>query len=172
MQFSTRRVRLVTPLLALALGAAACGGGGSDTPAASGSSSAALPAAGASGGTFSIQINEPENPLIPGNTSETEGGQVVDALWTGLVTYNVDNSALEYNGVAESITATDPSNWTVKLKPGWTFHDGTPVDAESFVDAWNYTALSTNAQGNSYFFDDIEGYDDLQGETDDDGKVV
>ena len=87
-------------------------------------------------------------------------------------TYNVDTSALEYNGVAESITATDPSNWTVKLKPGWTFHDGTPVDAESFVDAWNYTALSTNAQGNSYFFDDIEGYDDLQGETDDDGKVV
>ena len=169
MQFSSRRARLSTPLLALALGAAACGGG-SDTPAATSSSTA--PAAGAPGGTFSIQINEPENPLVPGNTSETEGGQVVEALWTGLTTYNVDTAALEYNGVAESITATDPSNWTVKLKPGWTFHDGSPVDAQSFVDAWNYTALSTNAQGNSYFFDDVEGYDDLQGETDDDGKVV
>jgi len=173
-QFSSRRVRLVTPLLALALGAAACGGSDDGTPAADSSSpgTSSGPAAAASGGTFSLEIADPENPLIPGNTAETEGGQVVDALWTGLTTYNVDTSALEYNGVAESITSTDPSNWTVKLKPGWTFHDGTPVDAQSFVDAWNYTALSTNAQGNSYFFDDIKGYADLQGETDDAGKVV
>jgi len=171
-QFSSRRVRLVTPLLALALGAAACGGGSetpsADSPSSGGSGAAAAPA----GGTFSLQIGEPENPLIPGNTSETEGGQVVDALWTGLTTYNTESGALEYNGVAESITSTDPSTWTVKLKPGWTFHDGSAVDAESFVDAWNYTALSTNAQGNSYFFDDIVGYDDLQGETNEDGDVV
>jgi len=158
-QFSTRRARLVTPLLALALGAAACGGGGSsDTPAASGSSSAGAPAEGAPGGIFSVYIGEPENGLVPGNTSESEGAQVVDALWTGLVTYDVETSELQYNGVAESITGADPSNWTVKLKPGWTFHDGTPVNAQSFVDAWNYTADAENTQGNSYFFEDVEGY--------------
>jgi ABC-type transport system substrate-binding protein len=111
-----------------------------------------------------MYIGEPENPLIPGNTSETEGGQVVDALFTGLVTYNVDTTELEYNGVAESIESEDNTTWTVKLKEGWTFHDGTPVTSDSFIKAWNYTANSTNAQGNSYFFANVAGYDDVQAE--------
>ena len=41
---------------------------------------AAASEAEATGGTFSLYIGEPENPLIPSNTSETEGGQVVDAI--------------------------------------------------------------------------------------------
>ncbi len=49
--------------------------------------------------------------------------------------------------MAESIESDDATTWTVTLKDGWTFHDGTPVTAQSFVDAWNYTALSTNARG-------------------------
>jgi oligopeptide transport system substrate-binding protein len=142
----------------------ACGGsdeenGGGDTGAE------------ATGGNFSIYIGEPENPLIPGNTTESEGSQVVDALWTGLVQYGDDGST-EYTGVADSIESDDNTTWTVKLKDGWTFHDGTPVTANSFVDAWNYTALSTNAQGASYFFANVEGYDQLQGETDDAGNVT
>ncbi len=79
---------------------------------------------------------------------------------------------MQYTGVADSIESDDSTTWTVKLKDGWTFHDGTPVTAASFVDAWNYTALSTNAQGGSYFFANVEGYDDLQAETDDAGNVV
>ena len=124
------------------------------------------------GGSYSIYIGDPENPLIPGNTSESEGGQVVESMWTGLVQYNVETSELEFTGVAESIESEDNISWTVTLKDGWTFHDGTPVTAESFVNAWNYTALSTNAQGNSYFFSDIVGYGDLQGETNEAGEVV
>ncbi|MCW2699149.1 MAG: oppA [Blastococcus sp.] len=128
-------------------------------------------AASASGGTYSIYIGEPENPLVPGNTSESEGAQVIEALWTGLVEYGDDGST-EYTGVADSIESDDNTTWTVKLKDGWTFHDGTPVTATSFVDAWNYTALSTNAQGGSYFFANVEGYDQLQGEVDDAGNVT
>jgi ABC-type transport system substrate-binding protein len=64
------------------------------------------------------------------------------------------------------------TEFTVTLKDGWTFHDGTPVDAQSFVDAWNYTAYSPNAQGASYFFANVEGYDDLQAPTDADGNVT
>ncbi len=52
--------------------------------------------------------------------------------------------------------------WTIELNEGWTFHDGTPVTAKSYVDAWNYTALSTNAYGASYFFENVKGYDELQ----------
>ena len=64
---------------------------------------------------------------------------------------------MQYTGVAESIESEDATTWTVTLKDGWTFHDGTPVTAESFVNAWNYTALSTNAQGGSYFFANDRG---------------
>jgi ABC-type transport system substrate-binding protein len=109
-----------------------------------------------------MYIGEPENPLVPSNTSETEGGQVVDAIWTGLVGYDAETSELNYDGVAESVESEDSTTWTITLKEGWTFHDGTPVTSDSFIKAWNYAANSTNAQGNSYFFANVEGYDQLQ----------
>jgi oligopeptide transport system substrate-binding protein len=166
-QFSSSRRRASAALLALALGATACGGGDSDDQAGN-----ADPDAEVTGGTFSISINNPENPLVPANTTESEGNQVLSGLFTGLVTYNNDTTELEFNGVADSIESEDNTTWTVELKDGWTFHDGTPVTADSFVDAWNYGALSTNAQGGSYFFEKIEGYDDLQAETDDDDNII
>ena len=162
MKLSKRSSSLVATAIAAAMLMTACGGSDDD----SGDGGAA-----SEGGTFSIYIGEPENPLVPGNTSESEGSQVIEALFTGLVQY-ADDSSVEYTGVAESIESDDATTWTVTLKDGWTFHDGTPVTASSFVDAWNYTALSTNAQGGSYFFANVEGYDALQAETDDAGNVV
>ena len=82
--------------------------------------------------------------------------------WTGLVEYDRESNEAVYTGVAESIESEDQTTWTVTLKDGWTFHDGTPVNAESFVNAWNYIAYSPNAQGASYFMANIEGYGDLQ----------
>jgi oligopeptide transport system substrate-binding protein len=122
-------------------------------------------------GTFSMFIGEPENPLVPGNTTEDQGNQVVSSLWTGLVQYD-EKGGVAYTGVADSITSTDSTTWTVTLKSGWTFHDGTPVTADSFVAAWNYTAYSPNAQAASYFFANVAGYGDLQAETDDEDNVV
>ncbi|MCW2613287.1 MAG: 4-phytase, partial [Frankiales bacterium] len=159
MQVHRSKIRLSAALLALALGAAACGG---DTDS---EGDAPAQAEGQSGGTFSTYLGDPENPLVPSNTSETEGGQIVDALFTGLVTYDVDSSELQYDGVAESIESEDSTTWTIKLKD-WTFHDGTPVTADSFIKAWNFAANSANAQGNSYFFANVVGYDELQGKDD------
>jgi ABC-type oligopeptide transport system substrate-binding subunit len=149
---------------ALALALSACGGDDDDEGDGNGDGEAAT------GGTFSAYIGEPENPLIPGNTSETEGGQVVDSLWTGLIQYNNETNEAEFTGVAESIESDDQTTWTVTLREGWTFHDGTDVTAQSYVDTWNWVANSTNAQGNSYFFANIEGYDDLQAPLDAEGN--
>ena len=111
-----------------------------------------------------MYTGDPENPLIPSNTTESEGSQIIDSIWTGLTQYNIETAETEYTGVAESIESTDSTTWTITLKDGWTFHDGTPVTAESFVKAWNWAANSANAQGGSYFFANIEGYDALQGQ--------
>ncbi|SNR63139.1 peptide ABC transporter substrate-binding protein [Blastococcus mobilis] len=162
MKLSKRSSSLVATAIAAALLMTACGGSDEGTEEGG---------AAESGGTFSIYIGEPENPLVPGNTTESEGAQVLESLWTGLVQYAADG-AVEYTGVAESIESDDNTTWTITLNDGWTFHDGTPVTSESFVDAWNYTALSTNAQGGSYFFSNIQGYDDLQAPTDDAGNVT
>ncbi|MGI4893917.1 MAG: peptide ABC transporter substrate-binding protein, partial [Janthinobacterium lividum] len=103
---------------------------------------------------------EPQNPLIPTNTNEVGGGRLLDSLWAGLVYYKADGSP--ENDIADSLESTDGQNYTIKIKAGQKFTDGTPVTAKSFVDAWNYGALVTNAQLNSYFFEPIQGYPEVQ----------
>lgn len=139
----------VASVAALAL--AACSSSGSDDPTASGA-----PSAPAGGAIVTANGSEPENPLIPGMTNEVGGGRIIDAIWAGLVYYDADGAV--HNDVAESITVDDPQHLTVKLQDGWTFTDGTPVTAHSFVDAWNWNANSANAYYNQYFFEDIEGF--------------
>ncbi len=103
------------------------------------------------------QRGEPQNPLIPTNTNETNGGRIVDRLFAGLMSYDANGTpALE---VAQSIDTTDNVNYRIALKPGWTFTDGSPVTARSFVGAWNYGALTTNGQLQQSFFSPIDGYD-------------
>ena len=142
-------------LSALALFATACGGGGSEPqPGAS------QPAGQAAGGEITVAGCTPENPLIPGNTSEACGGDMVDAMTSKLVRYNTDTAAPE-NDIAESIETSDNKLFTVKLKP-YKFHDGTDVKAKNFVDAWNYTAYGPNGQAGSYFYAPVAGYADVQ----------
>jgi oligopeptide transport system substrate-binding protein len=139
--------------MSVALVTTACGGGGSDTPGTGGAQSDV---------TISVNSTEPENPLVPGNTNETGGGKVIDALFSPLVEYNPRTAEPE-NLVAESIETTDSRVYTIRLKQ-WTFHDGTPVTAQSFIRAWNYTAYSPNGQQNASFFSQIQGYDQVHTE--------
>ncbi len=110
-------------------------------------------------GSF-VTVNgaEPQNPLVPTNTNENQGGRVVDRLFSGLKYYDADGKA--YNEVAQSIDTTDRQHYKVTLKD-WKFTDGTPVTAKSFVDAWNYGALGSNAQLMNWVFTNIQGYDDV-----------
>ena len=103
---------------------------------------------------------EPARPLVPGDTAETGGGKIVDALFTGLMDYDpvTGEPGLAH---AESFELTAPDEYTVKLKKGWKFHDGTEVTADSYIKAWNYTAYSPNALQHASFFAQIEGYADV-----------
>jgi ABC-type transport system substrate-binding protein len=151
-KLSKRNSSLVATAIAAALLMTACGGsdeGGEEGGTTDG------------GGTFTAYIGEPKSPLVPGNTTESEGAKVISALWTGLVGY-AEDGAVEYTAVAESIESEDNQNWTITLKDGWTFHDGTPVDAESFVDAWNYTANPQNAQDGGSYLSRIAGFQEVQ----------
>lgn len=105
---------------------------------------------------------EPQNPLVTTNTNEVGGGNIIDLLYAGLVSYDPEGKAT--NEVAESIESEDNKNWTIKLKD-WKFSDGTPVTADSFVNAWTYAANAENAQLQAYFMYPFEG-------TTEDGTLV
>jgi len=135
----------------LALVLSACGGSSTTaTPKAAG---------GGGGGIILAAGTEPQNPLLPANTNEVGGGLIMNLLFQGLVSY--DGAGKSINQVADSIATTDSQTYTIKLKPGWTFTNGEAVNAKSFVDAWNFGALVTNAQLNAYFFEPIDGYTEV-----------
>lgn len=115
---------------------------------------------GAGAGVLSSSWGDPQNPLEPANTNEVQGGKVLDMVFRGLKRYNPRTGKAE-NMLAERIETTDSQNYTVTVRPGWTFSDGEPVTARSFVDAWNYGASLRNNQKNAYFFGYIDGYDQV-----------
>src|SRR5687767_12801546 len=148
------RGMVAVAITSLALVATACGGGGTEPEPG------AEDPAGQAGGEVVVAGCTPENPLIPGGTSETCGGDVIDAMTSKLVQYNTENAAPE-NDIAESIETTDNKLFTVKLKP-YKFHDGTEVTAKSFVDAWNYTAYGPNGQAGAGSYGAFAGFEDTQ----------
>lgn len=128
------------------------------------SSGGKTPAGGpaADGGDLIVfALHEPQKHLIPADSLEYQSSQVLSSLWTPLVTFDPETNALEFDGVAESIESQDSTNYTVTLKDGWTFHDGTPITSDSFIDAWNYAANPKNAMSGAYFFENILGYADV-----------
>ena len=156
---TSKRLALTGAIAASALLLAACGG-----------SDGAL---GAGGGAVTINGAQPQNPLVPVLTNETGGGNIIDNITTRLVSYNPKTAAPEL-AMAESIEPSEGNTlWTIKIKSGWTFHDGTPVTAKSFVDAWNDGANCNTGALNQYFFGpdgvNIKGYEKVAGTYEADG---
>src|SRR4051812_37152787 len=78
-----------------------------------------------------IGIGEPQH-LIPTNSTESNGSQVLSSLFYPLVNFDADKKPVPV--AAESITP-DKTNrvWTVKLKPGLTFSNGEPVTSDNYI---------------------------------------
>lgn len=159
-----RLVGLGAFALATSLVLTACGGGGGEEPPAEGE--------GPSTGIVTISNGEPQNPLVGSMTNETEGGLVVQHLYSGLVYY--DAEGVVHNEIGESIESDDNQNWTITIQDGWEWSDGTAVTANDFVDAWNWAAYGPNGAKGAGFFSSIEGFAETQGvpEFDDEGNVT
>lgn len=147
MQLRRRAAWAVPASLIIATTAlAGCGGGDNEGGGGTANTSS----------TVSVGIGEPQY-LTPANTNETNGSQVLAALFTPLVDYDDQNKP--YEVAAESITPSEANKvWTIKLKDGYTFHNGEKVTSDSYIDAWNYAAYGPNGQNNNFFFEKIDGY--------------
>ncbi len=114
------------------------------------------------GGDTVSALGEPQR-LIPPAAKESEGIEVLEALFSNLVEYDHRSRRLG-NVVADSIvTVDDGLTWTIAVADGWTFHDGERVSAHSFVDAWNWTANGENAAANNVYFNVIDGWEAING---------
>ncbi|MGM9472189.1 peptide ABC transporter substrate-binding protein [Pseudarthrobacter sp. YS3] len=146
----TRTSKALGMVAIAALALTGCGAGG-------GSNDGASQSAGDPNKVITAYNSEPQNPLLPANTNETNGGRVVELLFEGLRAYDPDGKPV--NALAESIESPDAQNWTIKVKQGQKFTNGEAITAKTFVDSWNFAANSKNLQNNGFFFESIDGYE-------------
>ncbi|NGM13912.1 ABC transporter substrate-binding protein [Verrucosispora sp. WMMA2044] len=142
-------LKVAVAATATAMLATACSGGGDDNNEP----------AGESGGTLRVYNAEPAF-LTPSGGDDEPSLYVIRQLYRGLVKYNAETSAVEMD-LAESVDSTDQKLWTIKLKSGYTFDNGEPVNADAFLRSWNYAAYGPNAQNNGYFMKRIAGKADV-----------
>ncbi|MGH3353929.1 MAG: ABC transporter substrate-binding protein [Nocardioides sp.] len=95
------------------------------------------------GGTLRVAEYSEARTLDPTKTypTGTTGGNVMAAVYDTLVRY--DPVEDEFEGqLAESLESDDLSTWTLKLREGVKFHDGTALDAEAVIGSIEYYAAS------------------------------
>ena len=127
----THRSRTAALALAIVLVAAACGGGGSDKSSSSsgstGDSSAGKPVYGGKV-TYGLEAENSNGWCLPEGQLAISGIMVARTIYD---TLTVPNDKGEYKPFLASSVDHDPTytQWTIKLRPGIKFHDGTALDS-------------------------------------------
>ncbi|MFJ2553527.1 ABC transporter substrate-binding protein [Microbacterium sp. NPDC087591] len=109
---------------------------------------------------ISVGVTDP-SLIIPGR--QTVAYDINMAVWAPLTFVDSDGEITYV--AAESIDTDDSQTYTITLRDGWTFQDGTPVTAQDYVDSWNAVAYGPNAFENSGQLAKIAGYADVTSDT-------
>lgn len=98
---------------------------------------------------------EPLTNLVPQNANDTAALKVVENVFDGLI--NFDEAGISHPAAAASIDASDNNTtFTIHLKPGQKFSDGSPVKAENFTRAWSYA--NEHDLTNAHYYEHFAGY--------------
>ncbi len=161
-----RRTLAAAGLAGLLLGTAACGNGGG----ADGGSTRAGPVEDISeqgepvtGGTIDVGLEAETNSWLPGEgTFANPGTTVAYALYDPLIKRTAEGELKPY--LAESMQPDeDLTTWTLKLRPGVQFHDGTPLDAQALKTIFDeyLTAPTSNVASSLSEVTSLDVVDDL-----------
>ncbi len=131
MKFTTRGRVLIAAVAALAVVAAACGGsdeGGSGGGSNNNPEDARTPVSGGSV-VYALENESFGGYCLPEAQLAISGIQVAKTIYDTLFAPNADGEYVPF--LAESAEPNEDSTvWTIKLREGVTFHDGTPLTAE------------------------------------------
>ena len=118
------------------------------------------------GGSIVVGLEAETDNWLPGagQMGATSGVIVSRSFYDPLTMLNGDDLVVPF--LAESVEPNDDlDTWTVTLRPGVQFHDGTPLDAETVV--WNFDTLH-NIEGSNtsgaianHRIEEVEAIDDL-----------
>ena len=126
-----QRHRLVALVGAFLLIVGACGGGSSQNGSGSGTATADS-GEPTSGGkvVYGLESDTGGGFCLPSGQLAISGVMVADSIYDPLTWPNDKGEYVPY--LAESVTANaDFTEWTIKLRPGIAFTDGSPLDAET-----------------------------------------
>src|SRR3954454_9702815 len=149
------RVRKLTQVLVLgaivalaALGLAACGGGGDG-------------GGGSEGGTVTVLMGTAPDYLDPQEEYTTQGAEADWISYTPLDTYKHENAPGGNEvipGLATALPTISPDGktYTMTLRKGLVFSDGTPIKASDFA-CTAERMIKVNWGGKSFFTDNVSG---------------
>jgi ABC-type transport system substrate-binding protein len=118
----SRRVRQIAIGLGLALAVSTVGVSGS---------SAAKVQAPTRGGKVTMLIGDPMAQYCPSDNGGNGSLHTFRMVYEPLLEQTAGGKLVPY--LAESVTSPDNITWTIKLRTGIKFHDGTPFDADAVV---------------------------------------
>ncbi|MFF2846338.1 ABC transporter substrate-binding protein [Streptomyces sp. NPDC058001] len=130
-----RRFPIIAVTCATALVLGACGGTGTDASTDS-RHSAGPPVAG--GTARVLQITEPRNldPAVMGNAWAVNAF-LGNALYGTLMVNDPDTGAVHFRMAKSFVTRDGGATFELKLRPGLTFSDGSPLNAEAVKVNWD-----------------------------------
>jgi peptide/nickel transport system substrate-binding protein len=118
---------VVASALAAATSVAVAAPAGADRTGSAASRAAAAPQRGGTA-NFGLEAETTGGFCLPDSTLAASGVQVVNAIYDTLVTINAKGEYVPY--LAKSVEPnTDYTQWTITLRPGVQFQDGTPLDS-------------------------------------------
>ncbi len=143
-------LRLIALLAVIGLVAAACGDDGTATDdERPGGGPVVDEGDPVYGGSVTVGLEAESNSFLPGESAlGIAGTTIAHHIYDPLIILNEDGENIPY--LAESLEANDDvTEWTVRLRPGVQFHDGTPLNAQALKDAFDEYLFveGSNTQG-------------------------
>jgi peptide/nickel transport system substrate-binding protein len=145
-----RKVLLLGSAVGIAaIGLAACGGGGGGG------------GGGTEGGTATVLIGTAPDYLDPQEEYTTQGAEADWISYTPLITYKHENAPTGNDvipGLATALPTISPDGktYTMTLRKGLVFSDGTPIKASDFA-CTAERMIKVNWGGKSFFTDNVSG---------------
>jgi peptide/nickel transport system substrate-binding protein len=85
------------------------------------------------GGTFTYGVSGDAAVLDPWNVTDDNSLEVTQQIFEPLLTYDPSTFDVKPNLAVSWQASNDRRQWTLKLRDGVTFHDGTPFDSDAVV---------------------------------------
>jgi peptide/nickel transport system substrate-binding protein len=158
-----RRSKVLACAVVLALAGAACGGGGDDSGSGGGGTGGGDEGAPTPGGkvVYGLEAETTDGWCLPEAQLAISGIMVARTIYDTLTRPNAEG---EYEPwLAESVEPNDDSTeWTISLREGVTFHDGTDLTAEvvkNNLDAYRGQYPTRSPLLFTFVFDNVESVD-------------